>query len=263
MTTTFEQAWSRSASIEGWLAEEQARALYEAAGRVPPGASIVEIGSHHGRSTVILACGRSDACAEVVAVDPFSDPRWGGGEGSLEVFRENVAEAGVDASVRPVRGLSAEAAASWDGSPIGVLYVDGAHDEESVLADIDGWERFITPGGRVLFHDCFSAPGVTKAVLRRHLWNRSFRYVGSARTLCIFERRDLSLGAAVASAIKLASRLWYFARNAVIKISMRRGWKLPRACWVTGTRRFPMSSVCVGLDADGVLLADPACLRLR
>ena len=225
--TTFEQAWQKSAPIEGWLAEGQARALYDAAARVPEGASIVEIGSHHGRSTVILASGQSDGCAEIVAVDPFSDPRWGGGEGSLEVFRENVARAGVDASVRPVRGFSADAAASWDGAPIGVLYVDGAHDEESVLADIDGWERFIAPGGTVLFHDCFSAPGVTKAVFRRHLWNRRFRYVGSARTLAIFERRDLSAAEAAWSAAKLVLRLWYFVRNVVIKVSMRRGWSIP------------------------------------
>ena len=225
--TTFEEAWSRSASIEGWLAENQARALYEAAARVPSGASIVEIGSHHGRSTVILASGKSDGCTEVVAVDPFSDPRWGGGEGSLAVFRENVQHAGVEASVRPVRGFSAEAASAWDGSPIGVLYVDGAHDEESVLADIDGWEHFIAPGGRVLFHDCFSAPGVTKAVFRRHLWNRKFRYVGSARTLAIFERRDLSPAQAALSAARLTFRLWYFVRNVAIKVSMRRGWSTP------------------------------------
>jgi predicted O-methyltransferase YrrM len=227
MAAGFEQAWQDCAPIEGWLAEEQARALYEAAARVPGGASIVEIGSHHGRSTVVLARGRSEGCREVVAVDPFSDPRWGGGDGSLPIFRANIERAGLEDAVRPVRGFSADVAESWDESPIGVLYVDGAHDQASVLADIDGWERHIVPGGRVLFHDAFSAPGVTAAVFKRHLLSRSFRYVGSVRTLCVFERRDLSIGGAAASALRLTARLWYFVRNVLVKIAMRRGWTLP------------------------------------
>jgi predicted O-methyltransferase YrrM len=227
METGFREAWRDSADIEGWLAEGQARMLYESAQRVPEGASIVEIGSHHGRSTVILGKGRSAGCREVVAVDPFSDPRWGGGDGSLPVFQANIERAELDDVVRPVRGLSADVASTWDGSPIGLLYVDGAHDEASVLADIDGWERHVAPGGRVLFHDAFSAPGVTKAIFKRHLFSRSFRYVGSVRTLCVFERRDLSFPGAAASAARMTSRLWYLARNLAVKVSMRRGWKLP------------------------------------
>ena len=55
--------------IGGWLTEAQARTLWDEARVVPAGALIVEIGSHQGRSTVVLAAAAPRA--RVIAVDPF------------------------------------------------------------------------------------------------------------------------------------------------------------------------------------------------
>ena len=38
----------------GWLTQAQGRALWDAVRRLGPGALVVEIGSHQGRSTIIL-----------------------------------------------------------------------------------------------------------------------------------------------------------------------------------------------------------------
>src|SRR4051794_5519778 len=105
MAGSFETAWPLASTISGWLSEGQGRALAEAAGALPTGSSIVEIGSPHGRSTVILAHAKPPG-ARLVAVDPFDDPRWGGGSGAYEVFRGNLSRAGAQEGVEAIRGTS-------------------------------------------------------------------------------------------------------------------------------------------------------------
>lgn len=217
----FDQLWPRASAVGGWLAEGQARALFRAACLVPDGRWIVEIGSHHGRSTVFLATAKAPG-VKMLAVDPFDNPRWGGGPEALATFESTLADFGLTGTVDTFRGVSSEAAEEWNGEPVGLLFVDGAHDRQSVLADIDGWERHIAPGGVVLFHDAFSAVGTTEALTLRHLASRRFRYLGSDRTLVAFGRDDLGLGAAVASALAMATHYPYFARNAAVKVLLRR-----------------------------------------
>src|SRR5690349_5691859 len=75
----FESAWQIAEGIPGWLTRAQAMALWDAARRLGPGARIVEIGSHQGRSTVVL--GRAAQCvgARVTAIDAFVEgPLLGG-----------------------------------------------------------------------------------------------------------------------------------------------------------------------------------------
>lgn len=219
----FSDVWPVASTAEGWLTEGQARALFAAAARVRPGAAIVEIGSHHGRSTIVLAAG-ADPAVRVNAIDPFDAPRWGGGSTALETFRRNVERAGLAERIVTFRGLSVEAAAEWNGEPVGLLYIDGAHDRASVDDDILGWYPHLALGGVVAFHDAFSALGVTHALLRRHLLSRRFRYAGSVRTLCLFAREDLSPGQAALGGLRLVGRLPYLARNLSVKVAMRRGW---------------------------------------
>jgi predicted O-methyltransferase YrrM len=227
MAGSFETAWPRAARINGWLSEGQARALAEAAGTLPRGTSIVEIGSHHGRSTVILAHTKPPG-SRLMAVDPFDDPRWGGGKSAYDVFLSNLSRAGAEHGVEAFRGTSEQAAAAWDGDPIGVLFIDGAHDRSSVLTDVDAWEPFMADGGFVYVHDAFSSPGVTVALLERHLLNRSFRYLGSVRSLAMFRREAMSRPAAAWSALRMLARLPYFLRNVLVKLAIRRGWSLPQ-----------------------------------
>lgn len=219
----FERAWSAADGIEGWLSREQAQALFRIARSVPSGSWIVEIGSHHGRSTVVLALAKPEGVG-LMAVDPFGDLRWGGGDGSYGIFLENLAATGLKGAVRVFRGASEEAARAWEGGPIGLLYLDGAHDRRSVRLDIDGWTPFVAQGGTVCLHDGFSSVGVTLAILQRFLASRFFLYCGSVRSLVMFRRQPLSLSAAAGSGARLVLRLGYFARNLLVKITLRRGW---------------------------------------
>jgi predicted O-methyltransferase YrrM len=224
---SFDDAWEAVAEVEGWLTCGQAQALFDGARNAPAGA-IVEIGSHRARSTIMLARG-AGAGRHIHAIDPFDNPRWGGGAESLRIFRDNIERAGVAHMIEPFRGVSAEALESWNGGPVGLLYIDGAHDLPSVLIDIDGWGPHVAPGGLVFIHDAFSSIGVTRAILKRHLANRRFRYVSSVRSLALFRREQMSVPQAVWNGVRIGARLSYFGRNLAVKVARRRGWQWPQA----------------------------------
>lgn len=59
-----------SAGISGWLTRHQADVLAAHASAVPAGGTVIEIGSHQGRSTVVLGSSVPEG-ARVVAIDPF------------------------------------------------------------------------------------------------------------------------------------------------------------------------------------------------
>ena len=66
--------------VKGWMSDDQARRLWDAAVRLRAPARIVEIGSFHGRSTIVLRKAAEDG-VEVVAVDPHG----GGDRGPQEI----------------------------------------------------------------------------------------------------------------------------------------------------------------------------------
>ena len=78
MSGTFAEAWTMASTVDGWLTEGQGRALFEAGRRLLGGTTAVEIGSHRGKSAILIASGLPEG-GRLVAVDPFDNPRWGGG----------------------------------------------------------------------------------------------------------------------------------------------------------------------------------------
>ena len=156
-TSSFDQAWQHARSIDGWLTEAQARVLHAEAARAR--GTVVEIGSHLGRSTVVLA----SAADHVVAIDPFPTS-WRYGESDTAArFRRNLAVADVDEVVTLIEDRSEDVLTRWD-QEIGLLYVDGKHDVASCLRDLE-WARWLPAGARFLVHDTFSSVGVTLAML--------------------------------------------------------------------------------------------------
>jgi hypothetical protein len=251
---SFDAVWPTIAAIDGWLSREQARALHAASATVDSGAWIVEIGSHKGRSTAALALGRT-APAQLLAVDPYPPRPLGGGDAALAIFVENMRRFGLDEDVHVFRGTSAAAArnlpllcevvaaeqsgrsAGSSGGPaaglpvamvppIGLLFVDGLHDRNSVLRDIDAWEPHVATGGLAFFHDAFFRLGVTLALLQRHLLNFEFRYLGSIGNMAMF-RRAPAVGnrETFRDSLRLLGRLPYFGRNMLTTIGVRRGWR--------------------------------------
>lgn len=206
----FEDAWRLADRVDGWLTEAQARALYDAARAVAPG-RVVEIGSHLGRSTIVLAA----SGAAVTAVDPFPDDWRYGRPDTEERLRAHLAGAGLTDRVEVRVATSRAAREGWTG-PVRMVYVDGKHDMWSCLDDLR-WSAFLRDGDAVLVHDAFSSLGVTLAVLRDAATTRRHRYLGRTGTLARFEVGRPSLR----DRARVLRELPWFVRNLVVKVLLR------------------------------------------
>lgn len=206
----FEEAWGSARHIDGWLTEAQARTLYDAARAVAPGL-VVEIGSHLGRSTVMLAA----SGAAVTAVDPFPDDWRYGRDDTEQRLRSHLAEAGVDTRVDVRVATSLEARADWS-EPVRLVYVDGKHDMWSCLDDMS-WSRYLQVGDVVLVHDAFSSLGVTLAVLRDAATTDRHRYTGRTGSLARFEVARPT----ARDRLRVLRELPWFVRNLGVKLLLR------------------------------------------
>ncbi|GAA5152949.1 class I SAM-dependent methyltransferase [Nocardioides marinquilinus] len=212
--TPFDAVWPTVDAIPGWLTHEQAGVLHDAALAAGPGARVVEIGSHLGRSTVTLATALPEG-AVLTAVDPFG-PDWRYGLEDTEArCREHLASAGVAHRVDLRVATGREVLAGWH-EPVAVVYVDGKHDYLSVVADLR-WERHLVPLGRLLVHDAYSSLGVTLGLLRVLLTTSRLRYVGRTGSLAVLEHARPTLRDRARAVVPLP----WFLRNLVVKVLLR------------------------------------------
>lgn len=219
MNAGFDDAWEAVDDVAGWLTLEQARLLYERAAALPALARIVEIGTYHGRSTIVLA--KAAPTAEVITIDPFaSEPDVGTQD--LAVFEANLDRSGLRDRVHHVRESSVAALTAVPGE-VDLLYIDGAHDLKTALPDIKNWGARVRDGGVMLIHDSFSSIGVTVAQLVSLFFSGAFRYVGRSRSLAEYRREPLAGGNRVTNALRQSSSLPWFVRNVVVKGALASG----------------------------------------
>lgn len=216
--STFANALSLSEPIEGWLTGAQAKLLFSSAAALAPGDHAVEIGSHHGKSTVILASALP-VRSRLTAIDPFDDVRWGGGSAAFDVFTSNLDKAGVRDRVDLERGLSGDVARRWPADrPVRLLYIDGAHDVKTASEDLTLWRPFLTADATILIHDAFSSVGVTRAILQELGLSKEFALKEAIGSLVAFRRGPVS----VVDRARLVGRFGYFLRNLAVKTALRR-----------------------------------------
>jgi predicted O-methyltransferase YrrM len=223
----FAGALAAIADVDGWLTPEQARRLWDRARSLPAPASIVEIGSFHGRSTIVLARALPEG-VELSAIDPHgggdrlphtrrAEPDRG--EQDLLTFHANLRRADVDGRVRHVRLHSLEALGAVNG-PVDLLFIDGAHRYKPACADIANWGARVPAGGTMLLHDSFNAIGVTLAQLRMLVGSRHWRYCGRTGSLAEYRREAVPLGYSLIGAARQLAQLGYFTRSLAIKAAL-------------------------------------------
>ncbi len=223
----FADALARVQGVQGWLTDDQARALFDAARAVRRGGRIVEIGSFHGRSTIVMASALPGG-VELIAIDPHG----GGDRGPQEItpdaeqgerdhaaFTENLRAARVQSRVRHVRLTSDDALHEVTG-PIDVLYVDGAHRYGPASADIERWGAKVAAGGTMLIHDSFNAIGVMGAQLRLLVPSHTWLYMGRHSSLAIYRREPVSGPDVALNAARQLAGLPFFARNLIVKVAI-------------------------------------------
>jgi hypothetical protein len=211
----FASIWSRASDVPGWLTEAQARELWTLGGAVPAGGLVVEIGSHQGRSTLVLAAAVQQRGARLVAIDPFVEGRLFGGEPTRARFEANLAGAGLDSVVRLLADRSTEVRPTW-AERLDLLYIDGKHDYWTVSDDLR-WAAHLPDGGAIAIHDAFSSVGVTLGLLVHLLASRELRFVRRTASLAVLRREPPR----VADRLRLLAQLPWFVRNLTIKVGLR------------------------------------------
>lgn len=187
-------------SIPGWCTFD---GLYRDAVRAArDGDVLVEVGVAFGRSAASMGRAILDSSKRLTfyAVDPMIDdadsgaPTWGielapwarSEGGPFNAFASSMrayARAELE-HVRLVRAPSTMAARMFDDQSLALVFLDGAHDEQSVTADIEAWLPKLKPGAVIAgddFHEQF--PGVIAAVrgafplggfeVRGRIWKRT------------------------------------------------------------------------------------------
>ena len=223
----FPEAFARASHVEGWLSEGQAKRLWDAARRVPPGGLVVEIGSFRGRSAIVMASALADG-ARLIAIDPHAGgdrgpqeiaPEAERGEADRAAFGANLRAAGVEDRVAHVRLMSSDAHDAVT-DPIDMLYVDGAHRFGPARDDIVRWGARVRDGGTMLVHDSYSSIGVTLATLSAVTFGSRWRYAGRTASLAEYRREPV---ARIPNAARQLAQLPWFVRNVIVKIAIVSG----------------------------------------
>jgi predicted O-methyltransferase YrrM len=136
--------------------------------------TFVEIGVFLGKSTIYFAQKIKEKQIRFFAVDTFKGSKGGDDEelhnkiianvGDLEkAFRDNLIQCGVSKLVNVIVMDSVEASSLFKDKSVKAVFVDGAHDYDSVKRDLAAWLPKIKPGGIIAGHDYFY-PDVARAV---------------------------------------------------------------------------------------------------
>jgi predicted O-methyltransferase YrrM len=160
-------------TIKGFLADDEARALFAAAQAESPKGPVLEIGSYCGKSTVVLGAACQQSNAVLYAVDHhrgseehqqgefFHDPDlYDPAEEQFDSFREfrkNIARAGLHNTVVPLVSSSDVASRGWN-TALSMVFIDGGHSLDAALTDYRCWASHIVRGGILAIHDVFDKP---------------------------------------------------------------------------------------------------------
>lgn len=154
----------------GFMPVDEGLALYAAAVRAAALGPLVEIGSYLGRSTILLAAAAATARTHVVAIDhhrgseehqegwEYHDPALvdpaTGLIDTLPGFRQTIVRAGLEEQVIAVVAPSAAIGRYWS-HPVGLVFIDGSHTDESAQRDYETWAPHVAPGGILAIHDVY------------------------------------------------------------------------------------------------------------
>jgi predicted O-methyltransferase YrrM len=159
----------------GLLVEAEAIVLYRLASSLPDGARILEIGSFLGGSTTAIGHGILSRGCELYCLDCWHDYRTQGfidsglvpkNASDFEIMSRFLSTTSfLGDQIRILKGRSNQFASLLPDQFFDVVFVDGAHDYESVIFDMALALRVIKPSGLICGHDYhMDGPGVVQAV---------------------------------------------------------------------------------------------------
>lgn len=160
--------------IEGWFQFDAAlmfMAYHQLLAEHGIAANVLEIGVHHGLSTIAIAALRAPG-AKLYAVDLFeklqSQNVSGSGSGNRAIFESNMREffGNIDFIV-PIAGASGSLDRPSFQGDFSFCHVDGGHSRSETFHDLDLAASLLVPGGLVALDDYFNPafPGVSEGAV--------------------------------------------------------------------------------------------------
>jgi len=125
-----------------WMNHDEAALLWKAVKTRPPGTNMVEIGRCEGGSTLLMGAAKGpDHDLVSLDIDPVNDKQLEGMIDSLGLRFIHLLTA--DGSKYPAYAIL----------NIGLVFIDGDHQYESIKADYENWFPEVIEGGLIVFHD--------------------------------------------------------------------------------------------------------------
>lgn len=132
--------------VAGWLTEAEGQAL----ARLAEGRTVLEIGSYCGRSTICLA----QTATHVTSIDPHDGRSLSHLVQTHSTLEANLNRYGVRSHVAIRVGTTRTVAPDLlEHQRFDLIFIDGAHDRESVQTDLEWAVRLLAPGGIIALHD--------------------------------------------------------------------------------------------------------------
>jgi predicted O-methyltransferase YrrM len=154
--------------VHGWTTEKELKFLAEKAENA---SNVVEIGSWKGRSTKVLL---EASEGFVHAIDHFKGTSevGDGWSGFLaeeqDIYEEFMKNVGDYANLRVHKMGSADAVELFSDNSLDLVFIDGDHTYDGIIADIDNYLPKVKSGGTICGHDYTTGfPDVIKAVHER------------------------------------------------------------------------------------------------
>ena len=160
-------------AAKGFMPDDEGLALHAAGHDGRSVGPLLEVGSYCGKSAVYLGAAARAGGTVLFSVDHHrgSEENQAGWEhhdpevvdpdtgrmDTLPFFRRTIERAGLEDAVVADVGDSSVIAANWS-TPLGLVFVDGGHALEMVLADYEAWSPHVAAGGALVFHDVFEDP---------------------------------------------------------------------------------------------------------
>jgi MMP 1-O-methyltransferase len=160
-------------TAKGFMPDDEGLALNAAGRDASSVGPLLEVGSYCGKSAVYLGAAARAGGTVLFSVDHHrgSDENQAGWEhhdpevvdpatgrmDTLPFFRRTIERAGLEDAVVAIVGDSAVIARHWR-TPLGLVFVDGGHALDVVLADYQAWSPHVAAGGVLVFHDVFEDP---------------------------------------------------------------------------------------------------------
>lgn len=138
--------------------------LYEeAVNKFSSDSVFVEIGAYQGKSTCFLA---ETILKSGKNIKFFVIDNWKGHPSDIDlakeyerfgdvfsIFNSNMQKAGVANIIETIRGDSAESSIHFNDDSVDFVYIDAAHDYNSVIKDVKSWLPKVKRGGILAGHD--------------------------------------------------------------------------------------------------------------